>query len=86
MEAIIQSKLRSSFPDIRHLQIIDFSDAGCSGAKIEITLVAPEFEGKPLLQCHRLVRKVLEEERKSIHALVLKTIPPSKWTPEETSS
>ncbi len=38
-----------------------------------------EFEGKPLLQRHRLVNSVLEEELKTIHAFSQKTLTPEQW-------
>ena len=53
------------------VKAIDLSD-GC-GSKFEIEIIAEEFRNKPLLQQHRLVHKSIEEERKTIHALTLKT-------------
>jgi stress-induced morphogen len=89
MQAQIEHRIRSAADDgslrgLKHLHVDDLSD-GC-GAKVEITIVADEFENKPLLQCHRLVHSILQEERKTIHALTLKTIPTSKWTGEADAS
>ena len=32
-----------------HVDIVDFSDDQCSGAKLELIVVSPQFEGLPLL-------------------------------------
>ncbi|WAR02874.1 BOLA2-like protein [Mya arenaria] len=37
------------------------------------------FEGKPLIQRHRLVHSTLEEELKDIHAFSMKTLTPEQW-------
>ena len=37
------------------------------------------FADKPMIQQHRLLHKVLEVERKTIHALTLKTFTPDAW-------
>mmetsp|Transcript_20266 Transcript_20266/g.20385 ORF Transcript_20266/g.20385 Transcript_20266/m.20385 type:complete len:105 (-) Transcript_20266:50-364(-) len=55
----------------------DLSD-GC-GSKFQIVIVSECFTGKPLLAQHRLVHTAIEEERKRIHALTLKTITPVNW-------
>jgi acid stress-induced BolA-like protein IbaG/YrbA len=41
------------------------------------------FGGKPLLAQHRLVHKIIEEERKEIHALTLKTLTPGAWKTQQ---
>ena len=80
---LLESKLREGISDIEYLEIVDES-GGC-GAKFLITIVSPSFQGKPLLQQHRLVHKVIEEERKSIHALTLKTKTPDQWAKEQNT-
>src|SRR5438874_1837118 len=57
----LQTALSPSF-----LQVVDVSD-GC-GAKFEVVIVSPSFEGKTMLQRHRMVNDCLAEELKSIHA------------------
>ena len=59
-----------------HVDVVDLSD-GC-GSKFKAVIVSPQFEGKPLLQRHRLVNATIEEEMKIIHAFEMKT-----WTPEQ---
>lgn len=44
-----------------------------------MVVVSPKFEGKPLLQRHRLVNGALEEELKTIHAFSMKTLTPEQW-------
>eukprot|EP01041_Mallomonas_annulata_P000177 gene177-303_t len=55
----------------------DMSD-GC-GSKFEIIIVSERFAGIPLVSQHRLVHGAIDEERKSIHALTLKTVTPETW-------
>lgn len=81
----IEEKLRSSqeLGDITHLEVVDMSD-GC-GAKFQTVIVSSKFEGLPLLQRHRLVNKVLEEELKIIHAFQMKTLTPEQWEKTKAS-
>ncbi|XP_018333800.1 bolA-like protein 2 isoform X2 [Agrilus planipennis] len=64
-----------------YVEVIDESD-GCGG-KFSCTIVSDKFEGKPLLQRHRLVNSVLQEELKSIHAFSQKTYTPEQWEEEK---
>ena len=63
----IQEKLEKELETI-HCEVKDMSD-GCGG-KFECVIVSAKFEGKPLLQRHRLVNGVLEEELKKIHVII----------------
>ncbi|XP_045174006.1 bolA-like protein 2 [Mercenaria mercenaria] len=65
-----------------HLDIEDTSD-GC-GAKFQAVIVSPQFEGKPLLQRHRLVNAALEAEMKEIHAFQMKTLTPEQWEKQKS--
>lgn len=67
-----------------HLEIVDLSD-GC-GTKFQALIVSPQFEGKPLLQRHRLVNSTLEEEMKIIHAFQMKTLTPEQWEKQNSKS
>lgn len=60
-----------------HVEVVDESD-GCGG-KFSCVIVSKKFEGKPLLQRHRLVNSVLQEELKNIHAFSQKTFTPEQW-------
>lgn len=68
----LTEKLNATF-----VKVVDESD-GCGG-KFNATIVSPEFEGKSLLQRHRLVNSALSEELKTIHAFSQKTFTPQQW-------
>lgn len=53
------------------------------GASFEIEIVSEKFEGKRLLERHRIVNAALAEQMKQIHALsIKKALPPSQWNPQ----
>lgn len=61
--------------------VLDTS-GGC-GASFVIEIVSAAFEGKRLLERHRLVNAALTEEMKEIHALsVTKALTPQQWQQE----
>lgn len=72
----IQDKLTTKL-NASHVEVTDDSD-GC-GSKFTVIIVSDEFEGKTLLQRHRLVNSILEEELKTIHAFSQKTFTPEQW-------
>ncbi len=51
------------------------------GVHFEAVVISTLFQGKTLLQQHRLVNNVLREhmESQAIHALSLKTYTPERW-------
>lgn len=74
--AELESKIRAGLEhNVEFVQAVDLSD-GC-GSKFEIEIISSVFKGKPLIAQHRIIHKILEEERKYIHALTLKTKVPS---------
>jgi len=75
-EKFVQEKLQTELKT-SHVEVEDMSD-GC-GAKFNAVIVSSEFEGKPLLQRHRMVNEVLKEEMKTIHAFSQKTYTPEQW-------
>jgi stress-induced morphogen len=65
-----------------HLEITDFSDNVCDGAKLELLVVSAKFQGKPPLARHRLVNAALGDLMdEKIHALTIKA-----WTPSQYES
>ncbi|KAJ8769704.1 hypothetical protein K2173_005307 [Erythroxylum novogranatense] len=79
VEATLKSKLNPS-----HLEVIDTS-GGC-GASFLIEIVSEQFEGKRLLERHRMVNAALEEEMKQIHALsIKKAVTPEQWKLQQES-
>lgn len=59
------------------VEVVDDSD-GC-GQKFSCVIVSDIFKGKPLLQTHRLVNRILKEELKEIHAFSLKNYTIEQW-------
>lgn len=49
------------------------------GRHFEAVIVSPDFEGKGMLQQHKLVYQVLGEKMERIHALSMKTMTPVQW-------
>ncbi|KAK4359912.1 hypothetical protein RND71_022141 [Anisodus tanguticus] len=65
-------------------EVID--DSGGCGAKFSIVIVAEQFEGKRLLERHRMVNGALVEEMKEIHALsITKAVTPEQWKQQQES-
>lgn len=79
-EDYIREKLTKELEAI-HIVVEDQSD-GCGG-KFSVVVVSAKFQGKPLLQRHRLVNGILEEELKSIHAFSMKTLTPEQWEQQQ---
>jgi stress-induced morphogen len=73
LEAVIVEKFQPT-----QVTVQDIS-GGC-GSSFKVTIVSALFEGKSLLERHRLVYSILENEMKEIHALELgKTWTPTEW-------
>ncbi|XP_042022803.1 protein BOLA2-like isoform X1 [Salvia splendens] len=67
----------------RHIRYLITLVASC-GASYSIEIVSQEFEGKRLLERHRLVNAALAEEMKHIHALsITKAVTPDQWKVQE---
>ncbi|KAH7520782.1 hypothetical protein FEM48_Zijuj08G0182500 [Ziziphus jujuba var. spinosa] len=67
------------------LEVIDTS-GGC-GASFTIEIVSEQFEGKRLLERHRLVNTALEGVMKEIHALsIKKAVTPEQWKQQQSST
>ena len=84
----IETILRERFQPA-HLEIHDDSaahaghaGAASGGGHFEVLIVSAAFEGKPLLDRHRMVNEALREMiGREIHALGLKTLAPSERPP-----
>ena len=72
IEEKIKQKLKTVFVEVLDLR---------GGDHIQIIIVSPEFEGKTLVEQHKIVYDIFTTEMKSneIHALTLKTYSPSQW-------
>ncbi|KAM9304796.1 bolA-like protein 2 [Gastrophryne carolinensis] len=73
----LQRELQAS-----HVEVEDTSPNHCS-TSFRVVVVSPLFEGKPLLQRHRLVNGCLAEELKIIHAFEQKTLTLAQWEQEK---
>lgn len=54
-------------------------DVEGDGRHFEAVIVSKAFEGKGLLQQHKLVYQVLGDRMEKIHALSMKTFTPEQW-------
>lgn len=72
IENKIKGKIKTS-----HLEVVDLR----GGDHIQVIVVSPDFENKSLVEQHKIVYEILENEMKTneIHALTLKTYSPTQW-------
>lgn len=76
IKAKIELLLKEAF-NPTHLQVIDESHkhaghAGASqGGHYQVTIASQAFEGKKLLESHRMIYQALEPVKSSIHALAI---------------
>lgn len=76
IKGIIEDKIRSALSPT-FLNIIDKS-GGC-GAAFDAVIVSTLFEGKRLIERHRLVNASIAEEMSKIHAFTMKCHTPKEW-------
>lgn len=63
------------------------NNGGRCGASFVVEIVSEQFEGKRLLERHRMVNGALSEEMKQIHALsIRKALTPDQWKQQQESS
>jgi len=79
----IEQKLSAQFAPL-HLEVKNESHMHDvpegSESHFRVVLVSSQFEDKPLIQRHRAVNAVLDQELKGeIHALALHTMTPEEW-------
>ncbi|KAL0718443.1 hypothetical protein Bca4012_067765 [Brassica carinata] len=93
VEASLTSKLNPvhlpSLLQFLNLIAHHVSSISSCGASFAVEIVSEQFEGKRLLERHRIVNAALEEEMKEIHALSIKKAQtPQQWkpTPPQDSS
>ncbi|XP_030017477.1 bolA-like protein 2 [Sphaeramia orbicularis] len=61
-----------------HVEVEDTSSNKCS-TSFKALVVSSQFEGKQLLQRHRMVNACLAKELEVIHAFEQKTLTPEQW-------
>jgi len=61
--------------------LVESKDLTGGGDHWQVIVVSPAFEGKGLIEQHRLVNEALKEQLgdQRIHALSLKTFSPAQW-------
>ena len=82
-KAIIEQKLQAVLAPL-HLEVVDethmHSVPEDAQSHYKVVAVSDAFEGKPLVQRHRLINQALKEELENgIHALALHTMTPKEW-------
>ncbi|XP_006886586.1 PREDICTED: bolA-like protein 2-like [Elephantulus edwardii] len=61
--------------EVEHVEVeVEDKTLNCWASSFRVLVVSPKFEGKPLLQRHRLVNSCLAEELPHIHAFEQKTL------------
>ena len=83
MQSQIETKLAEGL-SVRHLEVLNESNnhnvPPGSESHFKLVVVAPEFEGKTLINRHRLVNQILAEELKGpVHALAMHTYTEAEW-------
>ncbi|TKS92557.1 BolA-like protein 2 [Collichthys lucidus] len=78
----IRDKLMKELAAV-HAEVEDTSPNRCA-ASFKVLVVSSQFEGKPLLQRHRMVNTCLAEELKEIHAFEQKTVTPEQWEKQKS--
>ena len=63
--------------DASHVEV-QAEGSGC-GQKLQILVVAKDFEGLTMIKQHRLVNTVAKDELAKVHAFNVKTYTPAKW-------
>lgn len=73
----IKSILEKALPG----STIETRDLTGGGDHWQVIVVSPAFEGKGLVEQHRMVNEALKDEMgdQRIHALALKTFTPAQW-------
>ena len=82
-QATIEKKITHSLSPM-HLEVVNESHmhnvAPGSESHFKVTVVSEEFEGKMLVNRHRMVNELLAQELKGpVHALALHTMTPGEW-------
>ena len=84
IETILQGRFQPARLEIRDDSARHSGHAGASsgGGHFEVLIVSAVFEGKPLLDRHRMVNDALRDMiGRDIHALGLRTLAPSEESP-----
>ncbi len=84
LETLLRDRFRPAHLEIRDDSVRHAGHAGATsgGGHFEVVIVAAAFEGRELLERHRMVHEALGDlVGGSVHALGLRTVAPSEWGP-----
>ena len=70
----IRHSLTTAFPGAQVL----VEDSTGTGDHFAVTIVSPDFSGKPLVERHQMVYRALAALMPRVHALQLKTVTPGE--------
>jgi stress-induced morphogen len=78
---ITPEEIKQAVSKAMPVQLIETQDLTGGGDHWQLIIVSPAFEGKGLLEQHRIVNDALKEPMadQRIHALALKTYSPAQW-------
>ncbi len=78
---ITQEEIKDTVSKALPVSLIETQDLTGGGDHWQVIIVSSAFEGKGLLEQHRLVNEALKAEigDQRIHALALKTFTPAQW-------
>jgi stress-induced morphogen len=78
---ITPDEIKQTLAKALPISLIETQDLTGGGDHWQLIIVSPAFEGKGLLEQHRMVNDALKEPMSDqrIHALALKTFSPAQW-------
>jgi stress-induced morphogen len=78
---ITPQEIKDTLSKALPISLIESQDLTGGGDHWQVIIVSPAFEGKGLLEQHRMVNEALKEQLgdQRIHALALKTYSPAQW-------
>jgi BolA family transcriptional regulator, general stress-responsive regulator len=82
IETILKARLRPAHMEIKDDSALHKGHAGATsgGGHFEVLIVSSAFDGRTLVERHRMVNEALRGMiGREIHALGLKTMAPSEW-------
>ena len=78
---ITPEEIKQTLTQALPVEVIETQDLTGDGDHWQVIIVSPAFDGKGLLEQHRMVNDVLKDPLadQRIHALSLKTYSPAQW-------
>lgn len=78
---ITPEEIKQTLSNALPITLVETQDLTGGGDHWQLIIVSPAFDGKGLLEQHRIVNEALKEPLadQRIHALALKTYSPAQW-------